>query len=274
MNTHTKFVLYGKNAKEWMQKCELLLPEIARKKIWKKKRYGSIYEYAAKLAGMNKRKVDDCLRIYRKIEDKPELMEVAEKKGLGAVRPVVTVATKENAEFLAEKVETMSRRATESYVKSYKNESCHVTESQPAKVQISMELDPEIAQKLQKMKGDQDWNQFMEKLMTQEKPKTVKIKSHNTPKAIQDYALNKTNGKCACCNRKYHAFHHIDRFSEHHEHDPDKIIPLCKGCHQLAHLGYIENEHDPPHLWRVREQPKPSATDLKYQKYAKQAQAS
>ncbi len=271
MNTHQKFVLYGKNAKEWMRKCELLLPEIERKKIWKKKKFKDIYHYAAVLAGMSRNKVNECLRVCRHIEDKPELMEVAEKKGINAVKPVATIATQETAEFWAEKVEAMPKNAVEKMVQHHRLPR---KESQPAKVQISMELDPEIAKKLQKMKGDQDWNEFMEKLMQQEKPKTIKTESSYIPKAIQHYVLSKTGGKCACCNRKYHAFHHINRFAQHHEHDPDKIIPLCKGCHHLAHLGYIENEHDPPHLWRVREQPRPSAIDLKWQEHFKQAQSS
>ena len=60
---------YGGNAQKWIRKCELLLPEIERKKVWKKKGFTSIYEFAAKLAGMSKHKVDDSLRILKKIED-------------------------------------------------------------------------------------------------------------------------------------------------------------------------------------------------------------
>ncbi|KKQ70295.1 MAG: hypothetical protein US92_C0010G0027, partial [Candidatus Peregrinibacteria bacterium GW2011_GWA2_38_36] len=33
---HEKFVFYGKNAREWMRKCTLLLPEIEKHEIWKK----------------------------------------------------------------------------------------------------------------------------------------------------------------------------------------------------------------------------------------------
>ncbi|KKQ69849.1 MAG: hypothetical protein UT33_C0021G0001, partial [Candidatus Peregrinibacteria bacterium GW2011_GWC2_39_14] len=33
---HQKFVFYGKNAREWMRKCTLLLPEIEKHEIWKK----------------------------------------------------------------------------------------------------------------------------------------------------------------------------------------------------------------------------------------------
>jgi hypothetical protein len=92
---HEKFVEYGRNAKEWMRKCVLLLPEIEKERIWKKKGFGSIYEYAAKLAGMSRWQVEDALRILKKIGDKPFLQQVVEKKGINSVRPVVTIATKE-----------------------------------------------------------------------------------------------------------------------------------------------------------------------------------
>src|SRR3989338_3776047 len=85
---HEQFVGYGQNAKLWMRKCELLLPEIEKMQIWRKKGFASIYEYAAKLAGMNRSKVDDALWILRKIEDKPALIKVASEKGINAVRPV------------------------------------------------------------------------------------------------------------------------------------------------------------------------------------------
>lgn len=76
---------YGASAKEWMRKCVLLLPEIEKHRIWENKNFGSIYEYAAKLAGMSRNAVDDALRILRKIEDKPALQKVVEIKGLNAV---------------------------------------------------------------------------------------------------------------------------------------------------------------------------------------------
>ena len=47
---HQKFKQYGANAKEWTRKCILLLPDIEKYRIWEQKGFGSIYEYAAKLA--------------------------------------------------------------------------------------------------------------------------------------------------------------------------------------------------------------------------------
>ncbi len=114
---HQKFMQYGANAKEWMRKCVLLLPEIEKHRIWEKKGFGSIYEYAAKLAGMSRNTVDDAMRILRKIENEPALQKVVEQKGLNSVRPVVAIATPETAGFWAEKAMLMSRHTLETYVK-------------------------------------------------------------------------------------------------------------------------------------------------------------
>ncbi len=145
---HQQFSDYGRNAREWMRKCELLLPEIERRQIWRKKRFASIYEYAAKIAGMSKVRVDDSLRIYKKIEDKPSLLELAQRKGLQSVRPVAVIATDETDEFWAEKAGSMSKLALQTYVHDYRLESCSGTEFKPVKVQ--MDLEPEVALKLEK----------------------------------------------------------------------------------------------------------------------------
>ena len=60
-NLHEKFVLYGKNARKWTRKCALLLPEIARLRIWEKKGFENIYEYARILAGMSANAVNAAL---------------------------------------------------------------------------------------------------------------------------------------------------------------------------------------------------------------------
>ncbi len=96
---HEKFVTFGRNAKQWTRKCILLLLEIEKHEIWRKKGFSCLNEYCAKLAGMNRDLVNDSLRILHCIEDKPALMKVVEMKGINAVRAVITIATKETAEF-------------------------------------------------------------------------------------------------------------------------------------------------------------------------------
>ncbi|EKD63853.1 MAG: hypothetical protein ACD_51C00180G0001, partial [uncultured bacterium] len=114
---HEEFVKYGANAKHWLRQCALLLPEIARQEIWRKKGFGSIYEYAAKLAGMSKSQVDTALWVVRAVEDKPELKKVVEEKGINCVKPIVAIATKETASFWAEKATEMSQHDLEIYAK-------------------------------------------------------------------------------------------------------------------------------------------------------------
>ena len=117
---HKKFSKYGQNAKEWLRKCALLLPEIAKRKIWKKKGFGSIYEYAAKLAGMSKSSVDDALWVMKKIADKPDLKKIAEEKGINRIKPVANIATAETAKFWAEKASHMSQTTLRTFVRESK----------------------------------------------------------------------------------------------------------------------------------------------------------
>lgn len=66
---------YGGNARTWMRKFAGLLAEVYRRKLHKRRGYGSIHEFAAKLAGMNEMTTDRILRLAEKLEDKPILLE-------------------------------------------------------------------------------------------------------------------------------------------------------------------------------------------------------
>lgn len=261
---HKKFVLYGANAKEWMRKCVLLLPEIDRRKIWRKKRFGSIYEYAAKIAGMSREKVNESLRILSKVEDKPGLMRVVEEKGVNAVRPVVTIVTQETSEFWAEKAKNMSVNELETYVRDFRSGGLHMEESQPVKVEIKMSLDADVANELKKCAGvDGDWNQLMKEFLVlrkkeleEQKPAKVETSSRHVPVEIQRYVMAKTGGLCAFpgCKKRAVNFHHTDRFALEKVHDPDKIVGLCEAHHAIAHRGLIDGEgSEPVEVWKVRE---------------------
>lgn len=119
---HNQFSRYGKNAKEWLRKCALLLPEIERRQIWKKRRFSSLYEYAAKLASMSRSSVDEALRVLRRIGDKPALRKVIEEKGIQSVRPVAAIATTETASFWAKKAREMNKNTLEVYVREFKKQ--------------------------------------------------------------------------------------------------------------------------------------------------------
>lgn len=282
---HQKFSEYGANAKEWMKKCVLLLPEIDRKRVWARKGFSSIYEYAAKLAGMSRDKVNEALRVLSKVEDKPALVAIIQDKGLGAVKPVATIATKATEEFWAKKARELSKHELEAYVRGVKNQMnndgtfgrpgtatgyetltdlgkpCDLVKGEKLQVFVSMELDFEVLDELKKLKGDGDWNALMKGFLALRKEKLEEIKpeakenaSRYVPAVIRKYVLAKYNSRCAFpgCNRRYAELHHVGRFFFDDRHDPDGIVPLCESHHMLAHRGLIENENELPKNWRIR----------------------
>lgn len=261
---HQQFTDYGKNAKEWMRKCILLLPEIAKHEVWRKKGFSCIYEYAAKLAGMTRGQVDDALYILRKIEDKPMLKQVVEKKGINAVRPVISIATAENEGFWANKVKEMGHHTLRAYVKEFRG----APKNGNATKIISMQLSAKLQNELQKIKGDKDWEEVMRKFidlynknleieLAQDKPNSVKNTPRAIPQRIKNYVLKRSDGQCEFpnCYKKHEHLHHTNRFSSDKTHDPDQVIALCRIHHDLAHHGLINNENQPPQTWQIRKDP-------------------
>jgi len=279
LTLHTQFVEYGRNAKEWLRKCALLLPEIDRQEIWKKKGFSSIFEYAAKLAGMSRSSVEEVLRVMKHVQDMPALRKVIEKKGIQSVRPVAAIATLETADFWAEKVRIMNKNTLETYVREYRKEflpreaaqsekcanSPTINSSQPAETKtITMTLSPGIAAELEKLKGKGDWNTLMHELLQlrkekfeSEKPKPVETPSRHIPAKVKKFAIEKTRGQCAYpgCTKPYKIFHHTQRFALDHVHDPDRLVPLCEAHEHLAHHGLIANEDQTPDQWGVLLEP-------------------
>jgi len=287
---HKNFIEYGRNAKEWLRKCALLLPEIDRQKIWQKKGFSSIFEYAAKLAGMSRSSVEDALRVMKKVEDKPALRKIVEQKGINAVRPVVAIATVETADFWAKKAEIMSKNTLETYVREYKKQfregenfnrldgrtgtaaqsekganssATHLGQSAGTKT-IIMTLSPEIAAKLEKLKGNGSWDDLMNELLKireekleAEKPQPVETPSRHIPAKVKNFAVAKTRGQCAFpgCTKPYKTLHHTQRFAIDHVHDPDHLVPLCEAHEHLAHHGLIANEDRAPDQWSILLEP-------------------
>ncbi|MEK7672545.1 MAG: hypothetical protein AAB373_01540 [Patescibacteria group bacterium] len=271
---HQQFSQYGKTAKEWLRKCALLLPEIEKQKIWQKKGFSSIYVYAYQIAGMNQGQVEEALRVLHRIADKPALMKIAEEKGLQSIRPVAVIATAETQEFWAEKAKVMSKNTLEAYVQAYRKEFLPREENLSVNIgnaEINMSLDPTIADKLSKLKGQGNWNELMkkfiemhEKNLEENKPKAITVnqapkayKSRAVPSKMKKHILAKTNSTCAFpgCSKPYKILHHTNRYALNHTHDPDTITPLCKAHEGLAHLGLIENENKSPQSWKLRTEP-------------------
>jgi hypothetical protein len=260
LQIHQQFTEYGRNAREWMRKCVLLLPEIERRQIWKKRGCGSIFEYAAKLAGMSRATVEDGLRVMKKAEEFPALKAVVESRGVNRVKPIVSIITPETEKFWAEKAKEMSRHTLETYVQNYRSES----RTGPANesVKFTMKLKPELVEKLKELKGIGTWDELMQKLMTGKQqdeaiPEAVKTSSRHIPARIERHVIARTGGLCAypSCAREATSLHHTQRWGLEKVHDPARLHSLCDDHERLAHLGLIENEEAMPREWRVLEHP-------------------
>lgn len=293
------------------------MPEIEKRRIWRKRGFSCIYEYAAKIAGMSREKVDNSLRILKKLEGKPILRKVAEEKGLNVIRSVLTISNNGGEEFWARKASEMSRHTMETYVREYKKQYGQVQSDQnvlsgqvkdkqiqicnfrtgpgaisekstsdtgaaglidkqtPAKIKITIDLDPETAEKLAKLKGFGEWDALMKELIAlkeeklqkeleAEKPKKVETDSRHVPIKIQRYVMKKTNGLCAFpgCKRRAEILHHTQRFALEKVHDPDRVAALCGAHHAIAHQGLIENEESSVASWRIIEEA--SRNKMKY----------
>lgn len=117
---YKKCQLYGGEVRKWARRFAVLLPEVARRELYKKYGFYSIFDFAAKLAGMKHETVVDILRVVQKLEDKPLLRAQMETAGWGKLKVIATIATKENEKMLAEKVATMSLATLQTFVQELK----------------------------------------------------------------------------------------------------------------------------------------------------------
>jgi hypothetical protein len=110
---------YGRNAIRWRWRFAGLLPEVLRRRLYGKKGFRDIEEFAARLAGMSREQVQRVLQLERKFEDKPVLQALLVEGEVSANKLVriASIATAENQEDLANMIKIMSNRAIETFVR-------------------------------------------------------------------------------------------------------------------------------------------------------------
>ncbi len=113
---------FGSNALRWRRKFAGLLPEVFKRRLYEKKGFSSIFEFAAKLAGMSQEQVRRVLNIEKKLEDKPALREllINGDVSVNKLARVVSIATIENQNDLAGLSKNLSQNALETFVKDEK----------------------------------------------------------------------------------------------------------------------------------------------------------
>lgn len=110
---------YGERARFWRQKFIGLLPEVYKRKLFEKKGFGSIFEFAKKLAGLSEEQVRRVLSLEKRFDKMPVLKSllVNGEVSVNKLARVASIANQENQEFLAGKVKILSQGAVETLVR-------------------------------------------------------------------------------------------------------------------------------------------------------------
>ena len=109
---------YGSQVLEARRKFAGLLPEVYSRRLYEKKGFSSVYEFAAKLAGMSHEQVQRVLQIEKRLEDKPDLKKVlvCGEVSVNKLARVVSIATVDNQQELAEKAVSLKPTAPNYFI--------------------------------------------------------------------------------------------------------------------------------------------------------------
>lgn len=252
---------YGERALFWRRKFIGLLPEVFRRKLYATKGFSSIFEFAKKLAGLSEKQVRLTLNLEKRFKNLPELkyLLINGEASVNKLARVVSVATEENQQFLAQNIKLLSKSAIETLVRDEKFEIQKPLFSPKSLPGQTLKLSLEVENKLielqekgidindlllkfvQKREEEilQEKQQISQEVLQKEEAKLQigKEISRYIPKSVQKI-LQKENGKkCSIgnCPKIAKEMHHIQRFSLSKSHDPQYLRSLCSEHHQIAH---------------------------------------
>lgn len=114
---------YGAGIRMLRRIFALLLVEVNRRRLHRKRGFESIYMFAAKVGGMEKGLVDQILWLAEFLKDKPFLWREFRCEGWSKVRVVASVATVLTDKLWAEKVSLLSKPALEELVRDWKRKN-------------------------------------------------------------------------------------------------------------------------------------------------------
>lgn len=112
---------YGKSARKWLREFGFLLPEVYRRRLYRKYRCTSIHMFAAKLAGMNYDVTNRILNLSEKLKDMPLLWQEFRRFGWTKLAVVANVAHGETEKFWLDKLRKMPKAALIEYVRQWRN---------------------------------------------------------------------------------------------------------------------------------------------------------
>lgn len=244
---------YGGRSLHWRDKLIGLLPELYRRKVFEDYGFGSIFEYAAKIAGLSQEHVRRTLNIEKKAENLPQLREalVSGEVSINKLARVISIATPENEGELVALVKELPNRALETMVRDFKIENALLKPKIDTKfVHVhNLKLSDEVTEKLLDLQNKgidlngllmeflQKRTQAIEAEKTAVAAECDETSSRYIPVKVRKVIEKEHGEKCSMptCQRPFEDLHHTQRFSLVQRHDPHYLAPLCKDHHTLAH---------------------------------------
>ena len=239
---YEKARLYGQNALLWRQRFMGLLPEVEKRRLYATKGFGSVFEFAFKLAGLSEEQVRTALNLEKRFSDKPALKALLEKGevSINKLVRIQSVVTPENEAFWAQQVQLLPKKALETLVRDER--------SLPGQM-LPLQISEDVKCRLEKLqeKGI-DVSELLTELLDRHEQEIAEEKaaiaaelpgsqSRHVPARTQR-VLNKEHGsKCSIqtCKKPAEQLHHTQTFALSRRHDPHFLAPLCKDHHTIAH---------------------------------------
>ena len=263
---------YGSSALLWRRKFTGLLPEVDRRRLYERKGCSTIFEFAFKLCGLSTDQVSLALNLRRRFNNMPALKKMLEngEVSINKLARVVSIATPENEEELAEKVKILPVKALNTLVKDEKMEAKklvfgHASSSQDGSrkplfgdkglyVQ-TFALAPDIIGQLNELhsKGI-DINDLLRKLLKQRKEEIEKKKEEiveEQSRKASAQIIKSTNNKPP--NQAPPSRYIPAKVKEvlHQEHGTKCSIPTCNKPAEVIHHTQtfgLSHAHDPRFL--------------------------
>lgn len=252
---------YGAAAKLWRQKFIGLLPEVNKRRLYEEKGFSSIFEFAAKLCGLSMEQVRLALNLEKRFENKPVLKKMLEngEASINKLTRIVSIATPDNEEELAEKIKLLPISALNTLVRDEKRIALAknknglekpLFENKSLYVQtLQFQLADDITEELNELhsKGI-NVNELLRETLKRRRAEIAKSKeeisenirsteSRYIPVKTRELLKQEYGEKCSIsiCQKPAKTIHHTQRFSLSQNHDPQFLAPLCHDHHVIAH---------------------------------------
>lgn len=251
----SRVVMFGEAARRWRQKFLGLLPEVARRELWRVHGFESVFVFAFKVGGVSEKQVRRVLNLEERFRETPQLRSLLVEGQVSSNKlvRVASIATVENQEMLADQVQLLSQSAVETFVRDVKAKSVPPRDAS-ADVRThtlplgNIELAPKLVERLNilKEKGIDVNELLMEFLDKREddiaQAKTDLVKTSVSsgryiPARIRKIIAKEYGTKCAIshCSKPSIEIHHTARYSMIRNHNPNFLAPLCRQHHEIAH---------------------------------------